>query len=152
MFLLRFLGIYEVPCTHLVNINIKDILLCIKDTPPISLITLCSKRTRQYTVIFPPHEDLTASMLMFCVMVGRGSNPKMQAVPTFLVAKGVSKLDTSWVWWGAVPSLGATNFLSHWWEVPNSRHGNEQTPNGHRHTHETRLGICLFPCPSLFCI
>lgn len=88
--------------------------------------------------------NLTASM--FCVLVGRGSNPKMQAVPTFLVAKGVSKLDSSRAWWGAVPDLGATNFLSHWREVPGSEHGNEQPPNGHQHTHETRAGICLFPC------
>lgn len=83
---------------------------------------------------------------MFCVMVGRGSHPKMQAVPTFLVAKGVGKLDTSRVWWGAVPSFDATNFLSHWWEAPSSKHGKKQITNGHQHTHETRPGICLFPC------
>lgn len=34
VFLLRFLGLYEVPCTYLANINIKDILLCLKDTKP----------------------------------------------------------------------------------------------------------------------
>lgn len=39
--------------------------------------------------------NLTTLMLMFCVMVGRGSNSQMQGFPPFLVAKGVSKLDTS---------------------------------------------------------
>lgn len=98
MFLLRFLGLHEVPCIYLANIIIKDILLCIKDTntPHIFNCHLFKKDKAICSFFFSPTRGiLTTSMLMFCVMVGRQSNPQMQAFPPFLVAKGVSKLDTS---------------------------------------------------------
>lgn len=82
-----------VPCTYLVNINIKDVLLCIKDTtlPHIFNSSLFKKNKTTQFLIFSHMRNLTTSMLMFCVMVGRGSNSKMQAAfPPFLVAKGVS--------------------------------------------------------------
>lgn len=42
----------------------------------------------------------------------------------------ITKLNTSMIkWmrmgWGGVPSLGATNFLSNLWDVPNSKYGNQ---------------------------
>lgn len=135
------------PCIYLANI--KDILLCIKDTntPHIFNCHLFKKDKAICSFFFSPTRGiLTTSMLMFCVMVGRQSNPQMQAFPPFLVAKGVSKLDTSTECGEEQCQVWGLSISSAIEEVPSSKHGNEQTPNRHQHTHGSRLGICLFPC------
>lgn len=68
-------------------------------SPHIFNYPLFKKDKAVHSFLFSPHmRNLTAPMLMFCVIVGRESNPKVEAFPPFLVAKEGSKLDTSTVW------------------------------------------------------
>lgn len=58
------------------------------------------------------------------------------------------------VWWGAVPSLGASHLLSQLWEAPRAKYGNQSRLQvRHQHIHGIGLVICLFSwCARLSCI